>query len=605
MTFRSTPFCGLEMQRAIDHQTAWRERWWTRAMVVVMLVHTGMLSFNAWCYAPTFDEPGHMVAGLSHIEFGTTDLYRVNPPLARIIATIPVFVAGPELVWETYNPGLAVRQELALGSRFIRANGEDSRFYFFLARLACIPFSLLGAWVCRIWAAELYGDAAGFAALCLWSFSPNMLGHGALLTPDIPAAAMGVTALYWYQRWLSKTETVHSLIAGVVLGLALATKTTWVLLFALYPLAWAIAWSFRGSPPGGARAGRSSAELCLLLFVALLTVNAVYGFGGTLTPLGDFQFRSDLLTGRYGEKTAANAIGNRFTETFLAGVPVPLPFDMVDGVDLQKVDFEKSQPAYLRGHWQDGGWWYYYLYAMAIKVPMGTLALLGFTTVSFFRRRPQGSEWMLTIAALLLLFVISGQPGINKHLRYLYPAFPMLFILATRAFSFGWLARRCGMGCVVVTVVGSLHVYPHSLSFFNALVGGPRHGAEHLLNSNISWGQDSSGLVAWARKYPERRPLYAALHASYDPAAIGIPFELPYRDLKRNSQVKGSDEKDSRRQPPPGWYAIDVNVLHAYPHPSRRGDSTDPASPDFWTKFRQQNPVDQIGYSIYIYHVQE
>ncbi len=57
-------------------------------------------------------------------------------------------------------------------------------------------------------------------------------------------------------------------------------------------------------------------------------------------------------------------------------MPVPLPRNYVLGIDLQKSDFENQDMSYLRGQWRVGGWWYYYLYAMAIKVPLGTWVLL-------------------------------------------------------------------------------------------------------------------------------------------------------------------------------------------------------------------------------------
>lgn len=57
---------------------------------------------------------------------------------------------------------------------------------------------------------------------------------------------------------------------------------------------------------------------------------------------------------------------------------------------------------------------------------------------------------------------------------------------------------------LVVTTFGaflasSLWLYPHSLSYFNESIGGPLNGAEHLLGSNVDWGQDVSYVHAWFR----------------------------------------------------------------------------------------------------------
>src|SRR5690606_7683365 len=58
-----------------------------------------------------------------------------------------------------------------------------------------------------------------------------------------------------------------------------------------------------------------------------------------------------------------------------------------------KRDFERySHPSYLRGEFRDHGWWYYYLYALAIKVPLGTwLLIILASTCGIWRRWTGGS----------------------------------------------------------------------------------------------------------------------------------------------------------------------------------------------------------------------
>ena len=54
-----------------------------------------------------------------------------------------------------------------------------------------------------------------------------------MITPDTGATALGVTASYVFWRWLKKPGWPLALGAGLALGLALLTKTTWIILFAL------------------------------------------------------------------------------------------------------------------------------------------------------------------------------------------------------------------------------------------------------------------------------------------------------------------------------------------------------------------------------------
>ena len=63
-----------------------------------------------------------------------------------------------------------------------------------IARWACIPFSLLGAWMCYLWGRDLYNAAAGRLACLLWCFSPTILGQAQMITPDTGATAFGLAA---------------------------------------------------------------------------------------------------------------------------------------------------------------------------------------------------------------------------------------------------------------------------------------------------------------------------------------------------------------------------------------------------------------------------
>ncbi len=120
------------------------------------------------------------------------------------------------------------------------ANGSRSLRFFTVARWACIPFSILGGYVCFRWASELYGPSAGFLASILWCFCPYILGHASLFTPDAHAAAMGVAAYYLFWRWLARPSLAEAVLAGVVLGLAELTKFTLVIFYPLWILTWLV-----------------------------------------------------------------------------------------------------------------------------------------------------------------------------------------------------------------------------------------------------------------------------------------------------------------------------------------------------------------------------
>lgn len=161
------------------------------AVASLLSVHAALLAYAATCHSPTLNEPGHLVAGLAVWEFGRFEVDRVNPPLTRLVAALPVIAAGYKADWSQFVEGPGARPELPLGSDFVKANGERSVWLFTVARWACIPISLAGAVLCFLWGRDLYGDSAGLVSLALWCFDPNALAHAELITPDAAAATFG------------------------------------------------------------------------------------------------------------------------------------------------------------------------------------------------------------------------------------------------------------------------------------------------------------------------------------------------------------------------------------------------------------------------------
>jgi hypothetical protein len=211
------------------------------AVTLLLATQAGLLAYSATRHSPTHLEPAFLASGISHWQFGRFELYRVNPPLVRMVAALPVLAVGCETDWTHFYEGPGSRAEFPLGEDFIKANGQASIPLFFYARWACIPFNLIGAYFAYRWAMELYGSfAAGFVTLILYVFEPNLLAHGELITPDGACTAFGILAGYTFWRWLKQPAWTRAAFAGGVLGLAELSKMSWLILFGLWPLLWLI-----------------------------------------------------------------------------------------------------------------------------------------------------------------------------------------------------------------------------------------------------------------------------------------------------------------------------------------------------------------------------
>ena len=550
-------------------------------VIGLCIVQAVLLAILSWQTSLNRTEVGHLGAAVYFYKTRQFDVFHVNPPLTRMIVGPPILLSAPEFEWKTYSPRPQDRSEWGIGQSFIHANSPPQvHLATFLARCLLIPFILLGSWFGYRFASELYGVFAGFLFLILWIFSPLVLGWGATICPDVVASSLGIVAFYFFWHWLKTPNWRQAAIAGICLGLLPLAKMTWVLAFPLWIFLWLL-WrvsyrkSFETVPLPDWK------HMAVILLVGLYVINMGYFFDGSFRPLGSYEFISNTFTGHQSEKGEDfQAVpGNRFADSWLRTVPVPLPGEFVQGIDTQKLDFERGIESYFRGTYSQHGWWYYFTYVVLLKEPLGIL-ILGILAVSVtcFVKRYNVSwrdEMIILLPCLSLFIFVSSQTGFSLHPRYIIPAMPFAYIGISKlgqAFTF---KRPVLAGTISVLllwiIISSFWQFPHSMSYFNGLVGSPQNAPKHLLGSNLDWGQNSYFLKHWYENHPEAGPIKIAYFPTESLERLGIKTKTP----------SGTPE--------PGWYAIGVNELYG--------------ASGIYRSFQNLEPVDRIGNSIYIYHI--
>ncbi len=566
--------------------------WCAVAMVVI---HAGIASWESFIQSPNANEVAHLISGISHWELGRFELYRGNPPLVRMVAALPAVIFGCETDWSLYSNLPGSRSEFGMVPKFVESNGVWSYRYIILGRLMLIPFSCLGAWACFCWADELYGRPCAMLATALWCFSPNELALASFMSPDGVASSLGVVAGYSFWRWLVRPTWGRSAIAGALLGLALLTKLTWVTLLVLWPVIGMISLLRRFPQDHPLGRGQQAAQLLLCLVMGLHVLNMGYLYDGSFSSLGSFKFVSHALTGSE-RGSLPNGWGNRFERTVVGHIPVPVPEQFVLGFDIQKADFDMPRRTYLRGQMYEHGLWYYYLYAFAVKTPLG-IVLIGLVAslntkgVQAFARM----AWILPIHFLFFVGIVSAEISWNAHLRYALPALPFFLIWTARAGQVLVTGQKVLSSLLIVGIVwatgSSLRYVPHSLSYFNELAGGPEAGHFHLIDSNVDWGQDLFLLQDWLAEHPEVGKIGLVYYGQFNPRVAGIDFFLP-----EDSPVAGRT---------PGWYAVSVTMMHGMPFWQTAPDGQQYwCKPDGFIDFLERTPVDRVGYSLLIFRIE-
>lgn len=490
------------------------------AVLSILLVHSAIVARSCVTNFPVVDEFAHLPAGVAHLKNRDFSFYRVNPPLSRLVAAIPIALFGSsEVIYETryQNYCNAVRPEFEVGYELL--NKYKVHFYkeFIASRIACIIFSFFGAVVLYVWTTSIAGKFAGLISLVLWSLSPNIISNSSVVGPDMAATSMGLLASFTTWRWSVKQTFPYALLSGLSLGLAMLSKSSWIVGILVFPLLFIV------TVVCGSRFGKTQIGFQLLVFFssAVFLVNAGYFFSGCLVRLDSFEFLSSALK---GDGLHRNESGNRFVGTLLGAMPALLPRDYVLGIDYLKWEVEGKMISFLAGKSRMGGWWYYYIVAVMLKTPLGTLALTALVLPVIADSRSKQSVWYLVIPSLAFFIAVSAAGGFNHHHRYILPVYPLLFMLA--ACNFGvksgrlFLTRHCCTLALFCTISASLVGlrYPHT--FFNSLAGGPFLGYRWLSYSNVEWGQDLLRVNDWISEHSKNGLISVALAYPVSPESF-------------------------------------------------------------------------------------
>ncbi|MBF0215782.1 MAG: glycosyltransferase family 39 protein [Candidatus Omnitrophica bacterium] len=518
----------------------------------------------------TCDEIAH------HIPVGTVLLDKFDlkmdtshPPLSRYIAALlPNIFLNPVLPadkaeWRREDRGEFGREFFY---KYNIKTGPDR--ILFLSRLAVVFVGLFSGVILFTWARELAGDKAALFSLFLYCFSPEVIAHSSLATTDMTAACFILLALYTLWKYLGNISLESAMLAGFTLGLAQLSKYTAVVLYPLY-----LFFVFIYPRPSGQAVGKRklAGHLLLIILISLIVIWAGYGFSSRpiledamrvqekLEIIGDISAKLDHLT---GQRT-----GGLLLDLF---VKVPLPFgEHILGILGVMRHGQLGHGTYLLGTYRPHGNILYFVTAFLIKTPIASIIFI-IAGIALCLRKDNRSSYAVLSVSGFVLFAAASLSSLQLGIRYILPVYPILFIAAGRVEELlrPRAARYITYSLAAWYIGAALWIWPHYLSYFNELIGGPGKGYIYLRDSNIDWGQDLPELARYLKKngIDEVKLDYFGMA---DPAYYGI------KALKM-----GAGEFIA-----PGKYVYAISVNY-YDQPG-------------WV--RSYHPTAMAGYSIFIY----
>ncbi len=498
----------------------------------------------------TYDESRQLLSGYTYLISGHFTVAREHPPLLKLLWAIPVWFLHPSPPHDG--------DPYSASADFLYQNRVPADTILMAGRCSAIAISALLGWTMAFWAKRHFGAPAALLAVFIYVLDPNFLAHGRYIKNDVGAALTIFAATMGWGAYLEQPTRKRLWLAGLLVGLALTTKSSALILWPVMLLLYVIKrWQQRRRVVDL----KCVANLIAVAMIAFLVIFLVYGF----------------------------EISRSSSAAWYGRIPIPAAgyFRGLQEIFRRQTNADPAI-SYLLGNPSPDNWWCLSLVALAVKTPLAELAFCGLALIVGARRlrtirlRDLGFRWYLLVLPALCYFAASLVSRTNQGERHLLPILPFLFvcvvaILMTKPIA-KWMRAAVAAGALAL-VMETASIHPHYLAFFNAFSGGPAHGWEYLVDSNLDWGQDLKNL----KQYLDVHSISQVCVLYFGRADLDY-YRVPNRNLPALPTEEAAQALDCVA-------AISVTDLALY-HDQFAG--LDDLQPDA-----------RIGYSIYVYDLRK
>ena len=520
----------------------------------------------------TSDELVHLTGGLSYWQNHDYRLQPENGVLPQRWAALPAWLTGAKFPALAGNDSWRTSDVWVVGHQFFYETGEDHFPRLMAGRAMIALFSVATGLLVFCWSRRLFGDTGALVSLGFFVFCTDFLEHGALVTSDACMAFFFLASVGAWWRHLHDGRWSSWWLSAITLGLAFVAKYSAVLLlpmiavmilvraFAAEPLQLA----GRTFDTRTAKLGAATVSALGHGAVTVLIIWAFYGFRYTAfnpaLPPADHFIRPwtfmEARIGAAGPIIHALRTVHALPEAFLYG------FAYV----IQTVAIRS---AFLNGDYSVTGWPTYFLWTFALKTTLPLMLACVLAGGLALRRWWRGTLWrseLYRLLPLVALFTIYWATSLTSHLnighRHILPTYPVIFIAVggLGAWTVRWRSAR---GVLVGLLLGwhaveATLVAPHYLAYFNEIVGGPKNGWQHLVDSSLDWGQDLPGLKQWLDQHRDGQPVFLSYFGTGEPTYYHI-------DARRLPFTNNFFTPAAYVKLEPGTYCIGATMLqHVY-----------------------------------------
>lgn len=448
----------------------------------------------------TVDEVAHIGAGLSYLQRLDLRLNPEHPPLAKLLAAMPLAIRGTRADYSSPAWKLASNFFPAYMAQWVFGDAVLGRWnpwqpVLLWARVPMLILTLVLGWAVYVYASRLGGAWGGLLCLAFYVTTPAFLVFGPLVITDLPVTLFSLIALWQFGELWSAPSRRNALFFGLALAAALLSKFTGLLLFLVIIAVFVQTrfWPTAAEPRDKAerkawRRARWRSVFRALLWAAL-TVYVVY-----------------LVFSLNQPDDAVNRIGSGPWASLIRRPLMPI-WLYLRGLLLMLVT--GSRPTYLLGHAYPHGLPFYFPVIFVLKSTLGfllMLALAAAVAIAFRRSArklsPPASSipaacrphWRILVIGFFVFLIVCLLSRLDISIRHFsIPIILLILMLAPLPNLIASLpGRRFLEAAAAVLVAGSLLAcflaYPYFFPFVNSLAMG--HPVYALLNdSNVSWNE--------------------------------------------------------------------------------------------------------------------
>jgi len=421
------------------------------AIVGLLFIHF-LLSFISNQYKDVNgDERGYMIYAARTLK-GETNRIKFDDSKSSLIGVAYI----PRIVQQILNPGLEKTDygdsDILSGRYVIIAISLILVFYLWLLlKQLNLAYSML---------------AMPFAVV-----DPLWLTYSSLILSDLFVGLFTSVLIYHSWQYYQKRKLIDLLIASIAIGLGFVAKFSFIPVLIGFGIGILIIFNKQlFTKPVIIRFLKSGA---IAIFISLIVINLSYPTDSRFKSLSQNEYKSRRL--------------NTLKESWMASIPIPVPQNLVQAVDLLSYHGQPDIPAdeltysggvYLFNQFYKGqSIWYYYWAVMAFKIPLFILFLFLIGTIASFiliRKYP-----LVFISAFTIVFYLFYGGFFNpfqigaRHLMAIYPL--ILIIVGFGIYKLSQLVSKVTFKSIMIT--GSIWVFisigyyfPYTLSYTNELI---------------------------------------------------------------------------------------------------------------------------------------